>query len=103
MNHFPDAEVAVADKVVIQRPRKYHVVLLNDDFTPMDFVVKVLEEIFYKTPQEAAEIMMIIHTDGAGVCGTYSKEVADEKAAETMAVARAANHPLRANIVPEDS
>lgn len=104
MHDFPDADsgVATAEKVAVQRPKKFHVVLLNDDYTPMDFVVKILEEIFYKDPQEAAEIMLKIHHEGAGVAGTYSKEVADEKVAEVLTIARAANHPLRCHVVPED-
>jgi ATP-dependent Clp protease adaptor protein ClpS len=85
-------------KAVTRRPRLYHVVLINDDYTTMEFVVHTLEEIFDKGPAEAYRIMMEVHTQGRGVCGAYSFEVAETKVAAVHESARAEGFPLRAAI-----
>jgi ATP-dependent Clp protease adaptor protein ClpS len=81
-----------------KEPTLYHVVLLNDDYTPMMFVVDVLEDIFQKAPAEAYRIMMQVHVNGRGVAGIYPWEVAETKVDTLMSRAREAGHPLQATI-----
>ena len=81
-----------------KEPALYGVVLLNDDYTPMQFVVDVLESVFQKSPAEAYRIMMQVHLSGRGVAGIYPWEVAETKVDTLMARARAAGHPLQATI-----
>jgi ATP-dependent Clp protease adaptor protein ClpS len=81
-----------------QDPTLYKVVLLNDDYTPMDFVVDVLESLFQKSPAEAFRIMMQVHVDGRGIAGVYPWEVAETKADKVTSLANGAGHPLRATI-----
>ena len=85
-------------KAVTQRPQLFHVVLINDDYTTMEFVVHVLEAIFDKGPAEAYRIMMEVHTGGRGVCGAYTYEVAETKVATVHQMARKEGFPLRAGI-----
>ncbi len=73
----------------------FQVVMLNDDFTPMEFVVMVLQEFFSKDRESATQIMLKIHLDGKGVCGVYSKDVAATKVEQVMDAARKAGHPLQ--------
>lgn len=84
-----------------KRPPKYKVLLLNDDYTPMDFVVIIIMEVFHKTADEATEIMMAVHKKGAGVAGVYTYEVAEHKAAMVMEYAIKNQHPLKAVVEPE--
>jgi ATP-dependent Clp protease adaptor protein ClpS len=76
-------------------PQMFQVVMLNDDFTPMEFVVMVLQEFFSKDRESATQIMLKIHLDGKGVCGVYSKDVAATKVDQVMDAARKAGHPLQ--------
>ncbi len=76
-------------------PRMYQVVLLNDDYTPMEFVVMVLQEYFNRDLEVATQIMLKIHHDGRGVCGVYSKDVAATKVELVLAAARRGGHPLQ--------
>jgi ATP-dependent Clp protease adaptor protein ClpS len=85
-------------KVVTKRPKLFHVVLINDDYTTMEFVVHVLEHVFDKGPAEAYRIMMEVHTHGRGVCGAYTYEVAETKVATVHEMARTEGFPLRAGI-----
>ena len=89
---------AVKSRVEIQKkePAVYRVVLLNDDYTTMDFVVHVLETIFEKSPAEAHQVMMHVHTQGRGVAGVYPWEVAETKAEAVIVQAKAAGFPLKA-------
>ena len=73
----------------------YQVVLLNDDFTPMEFVVRVLQEFFNKDRETATQIMLKIHVHGRGVCGVYTRDVAATKVEQVTQAARAAGHPLQ--------
>lgn len=77
-----------------QPPSMYHVVLLNDDFTPMGFVVAVLMDIFHKAPEEAKHVMLKVHHEKRGIAGTYTKEIAQEKSERTKQIARASDFPL---------
>ena len=76
-------------------PRMYQVVLLNDDYTPMEFVVMVLQEYFKRDLETATQIMLKIHHDGRGICGVYSKDVAATKVELVLAAARRGGHPLQ--------
>ena len=76
-------------------PRMYQVVLLNDDYTPMEFVVMVLQEYFKRDLETATQIMLKIHHEGRGVCGAYSKDVAATKVELVLAAARRGGHPLQ--------
>ena len=82
-------------------PRRYRVLLHNDDFTTMDFVVEVLETIFNKQPAEAYRIMMMVHMQGKGLCGVYPHEIAETKVASVISTAREHGFPLKAAMEPE--
>ena len=79
-----------------REPDRHQVVLLNDDYTTMDFVMEVLETVFHKSPAEAYRIMLMVHTQGRGVCGVYTWEVAETKADAVVSLARQSGYPLRA-------
>ena len=79
----------------VQPPQMHQVVMLNDDFTPMEFVVLVIQEFFGKDREAATQIMLKIHLDGKGVCGVYSRDVAATKVDQVMGAARDAGHPLQ--------
>jgi ATP-dependent Clp protease adaptor protein ClpS len=82
----------------VKEPSLYSVVLLNDDYTPMQFVVDVLENLFQKTPSEAYRVMMQVHLSGRGVAGVYSWELAETKVDSLLSLAREAGYPLQATI-----
>ncbi|MGH1375125.1 MAG: ATP-dependent Clp protease adapter ClpS [Alphaproteobacteria bacterium] len=84
-----------------QKPSMYKVLLLNDDYTPMEFVVHVLESIFKKNRQEATDIMLHVHRRGVGICGIYTYEVAETKVAQVMDYARANEQPLQCTMERE--
>lgn len=96
-----DVGVLTRTKVRPKKPAMYRVLLLNDDFTPMDFVVHVLERFFGKTREEATEIMLHVHRRGVGVCGTYTYEVAETKVGLVMDYARKNEHPLQCTMEKE--
>ncbi|WPB59439.1 ATP-dependent Clp protease adapter ClpS [Xylophilus sp. GOD-11R] len=79
----------------VQPPQMYQVVMLNDDYTPMEFVVMVIQEYFSKDREQATQIMLKIHLDGKGVCGVYSRDVAATKVDQVMDAAGKAGHPLQ--------
>lgn len=79
----------------VKPPQMYQVLMLNDDFTPMEFVVLVLQEFFSKDREAATQIMLKIHLDGKGVCGVYTKDVAHTKVDQVLDAARQAGHPLQ--------
>ena len=78
-----------------KKPSMYNVLLLNDDYTPMEFVVIVLEKIFNKKQEEATQIMLHVHKNGIGVCGTFTYEVAESKCKSVMDMAKKNEHPLQ--------
>lgn len=86
-----DTDIEVKLKV----PSLYKVIILNDDFTPMDFVIEVLIQIFNKTPAEAEALTITVHKEGRGICGIYSKEIADTKVLESNRTAQRYQHPLK--------
>ena len=87
----------------VKPPRLYQVLMLNDDFTPMEFVVVVIQEFFGKDRETATQIMLKIHLDGKGVCGVYSRDVAQSKVEQVLDAARQAGHPLQCVCEPVDS
>lgn len=90
--------VAEEVKPQLKRPRMYRVVLMNDDYTPMDFVVDVLMMFFNMTEEKATQVMLAVHTQGKGVCGVYTRDVAETKAAMVNEYARESRHPLLCEI-----
>ena len=84
----------------LQRPRMYRVVMLNDDYTPMEFVVHVLEEIFSMGREQATRVMLQVHTEGKASCGIYTRDIAETKAEQTNQYARECEHPLLCQIEP---
>jgi ATP-dependent Clp protease adaptor protein ClpS len=99
---YDDDGLAVAEtKPKLQRPKMYKVILLNDDYTPMEFVVMVLERFFRKRREDAVRIMLHVHQKGMGVCGVYTREVAETKVREVMEFSRENQHPLQCTMEPE--
>ena len=84
-----------------KKPSMYKVLMLNDDYTPMEFVVDVLQNIFQKNREEATQIMLHVHQKGVGVCGVYTYEVAETKVTQTVDYARKNQHPLQCTLEKE--
>ena len=84
----------------VKEPPSYQVILLNDDYTPMEFVVFVLQSVFGHNHQKSTEIMMEVHTKGMGVCGIFSKEIAEMMSYEVNNMAKSHSHPLLSEIEP---
>jgi len=78
----------------LKKPPLFKVVLLNDDYTPMEFVVEVLELFFLMNREQATQVMLMVHTQGKGVCGVYTRDIAETKAAQVVDYARENQHPL---------
>ena len=85
-------------KPKLSQPPLYKVVLINDDYTPMDFVVDVLCTFFHLDVEKATQIMLKVHTEGKGVCGVYSKDIAETKAAQVNRYSRESQHPLLCSV-----
>ncbi len=96
-----DADLAVKTRTRTQRPPMYKVLLLNDDFTPMEFVVMVLERFFGMDHAQAFEIMLTVHKRGLAVVGVFSHEIAETKVAQVMQAAREHQHPLQCTMERE--
>ena len=91
----PGTAVITKTKPQTKRPNLYRVLLLNDDYTPMEFVVAILQTFFNKDSQEATQIMLQVHHNGVGECGVYTYEVAETKVSQVMDHARKNQHPLQ--------
>ncbi|HHL22378.1 MAG TPA: ATP-dependent Clp protease adapter ClpS [Aliiroseovarius sp.] len=96
-----DTDLAVKTRAKTQRPPMYKVLLLNDDFTPMEFVVMVLERFFGMDHAQAFEIMLTVHKRGLAVVGVFSHEIAETKVAQVMQAAREHQHPLQCTMERE--
>ncbi|MES1199258.1 MAG: ATP-dependent Clp protease adapter ClpS [Pseudomonadota bacterium] len=93
--------VSTKTRTRTKKPNLYRVLLLNDDYTPMEFVVYVLERFFNKTREEATTIMLHVHQNGVGVCGVFTYEVAETKVAQVLDLARRNEHPLQCTMEKE--
>jgi ATP-dependent Clp protease adaptor protein ClpS len=97
-NGGPATGVVVKARPRTRKPTMYKVLMLNDDYTPMEFVVHVLERFFQKNRDEATKIMLHVHRRGVGVCGVFTYEVAETKVTQVMDLARQNQHPLQCTI-----
>ena len=97
-----ESELGTITEPVIRpkKPSMYQVVLLNDDYTPMEFVVEIIEEFFFKTRDVATRIMLKVHTEGKGICGVFTQDVAETKAALVNQHAQDSKHPLMCQVEP---
>ena len=93
--------VLTQTKPKTQKPAMYRVLILNDDYTPMEFVVYVLEQFFNKSRDQATQIMLHVHQHGVGVCGVFTYEVAETKVAQVIDAARRHQHPLQCTMEKE--
>ena len=89
------------EDIKIQKPKKYKVVFHNDDYTPMDFVLALLMQVFRKSFDESFNIMMTVHEKGKGIAGVYSKEIAETKSIKSNDISRSSGHPLLVTIEQE--
>tara|TARA_B100000700_G_C15024527_1_gene847463 strand:+ start:687 stop:1049 length:363 start_codon:yes stop_codon:yes gene_type:complete len=94
--------VSLAEKPKLKKPPLYRVLIFNDDYTPMEFVVYVLQSFFGYDRDKATQIMLAVHTQGRGVCGIFTKEVAETKSSQVNNFARENEHPLISEIEPVD-
>ncbi len=90
----------VAERVDTKPPPMYRVLLLNDDYTPMDFVVGVLQLVFSMTREQATQVMLQVHRTGMGTCGIFTKEIADTKVHQVLEIAQEHQHPLQCTMEP---
>jgi ATP-dependent Clp protease adaptor protein ClpS len=97
----PQTGIAVKTRPKTKKPAMYKVLLLNDDYTPMDFVVQVLEQFFNKSRDEATRIMLHVHRRGVGLCGVFTYEIAETKVMQVMDYARRSQHPLQCTMEKE--
>ena len=93
--HEYESDVVMEDHIDVKKPRPYNVILYNDDYTTMEFVVYVLEQIFHHPGLVAGKIMLDVHRRGKGVAGTYTRDIAETKAIQTRNLAEEHNFPLR--------
>lgn len=102
MHGAPGEGVLVAEpKTKTRKPPFYKVVLLNDDFTPMDFVVLLLKQLFHKSHEDAIRVMLEVHNRGSAACGLYTLDVAETKAEQAIAAARMNEYPLQCTVEKE--
>lgn len=94
-------DVLMKPKTIVKRPSMYKVILLNDDYTPMEFVVYILEQFFSKTAEEAVAIMLAVHNQGSAVCGVFTYEIAEAKMSSVLSCAAEHGHPLECTIEKE--
>ncbi|MGB7068031.1 MAG: ATP-dependent Clp protease adaptor ClpS [Pyrinomonadaceae bacterium] len=103
MAEFPEYDIDVLTKseIKLEKPKLFKVLLHNDDFTTMEFVVFILQYVFMRTDAEAFEIMMKVHNEGVGIAGVYSYEIAEMKSQKSINLARAREYPLLCTVEEE--
>ncbi|MFT6190098.1 MAG: ATP-dependent Clp protease adaptor protein ClpS [Oleispira sp.] len=102
-DHYGDGSLAVETaKPKLKPPAMYKVLMMNDDYTPMDFVVEVLQTFFAKSDEQAMQIMLAVHNKGAAICGIFSKDIAETKAAMVNDYARDCQYPLLCEVIPAE-
>jgi len=94
-NKERESNILEAEKAKLKPPPMYKVMLLNDDYTPMDFVVVVLQTVFAMSREQATQVMLKVHRDGMGVCGIYTREIAATKVDQVIELAKSHQHPLQ--------
>ena len=97
----PATGIAIKSRTRTKKPALYKVLMLNDDYTPMEFVVFVLEQYFSKSREEATQIMLHVHRRGVGICGVYTYDIAETKVNQVMDLARKEQHPLQCTLEKE--
>jgi ATP-dependent Clp protease adaptor protein ClpS len=95
IGHEFESDVITEDDIAVKEPKSYHVILYNDNYTTMDFVVYVLETIFHHPASVAETIMLDVHQKGKGLAGTYTRDIAETKALQTRTLAKEHNFPLK--------
>jgi ATP-dependent Clp protease adaptor protein ClpS len=96
---YDDGDVAIQEaRPILKRPSMYKVIMMNDDYTPMDFVVETLEMFFNLNREQATGVMLKVHTDGAAVCGIFTRDIAETKAAQVNQWSKENEHPLLCEI-----
>jgi ATP-dependent Clp protease adaptor protein ClpS len=98
---YNDGQVVQEARPKLKKPTLYKVILLNDDYTPMEFVVVVLEKFFRKNREEATQIMLHVHQKGMGICGVFTREVAETKVRHVTVFSSENLHPLQCTMEPE--
>ena len=93
-----DNNLLTKEKVKVKKPDMYVVIMLNDDYTPMEFVIYVLQSVFKKNYEEAKKIMLLIHNEGKGICGVFPLDIAETKANQVIEFARINQHPLECKV-----
>ncbi len=96
-----ESGVAILDRPAIKKPKRYKVLIHNDDYTTMEFVIDILTQVFLKSETEAKDVMVKVHMEGIGVCGIYTFEVAETKLAKVVQMAKENGHPLRCSLEQE--
>ena len=101
MSSSPQDEGKVLTQTRVKRPPRYKVIIHNDDYTPMEFVVMILRRVFRQSPAKATRLMLAIHRTGIGIGGVYSREIAETKVETVLFLASEAQHPLQCTMEPE--
>ena len=97
-NKESNTGILIKEKAKVQTPKMYTVVLLNDDYTPMEFVIYILQSIFKKNYEEAKNIMLLVHNEGKGICGIFPLDIAESRANQVIEFARINQHPLECKV-----
>ena len=95
------SETLTKTRQKLEKPKLYKVILLNDDYTPMEYVVKLIKTVFSRNEEDAVNIMLMVHKKGSGVCGVYTKEIAETKVFTVTNRAKSDQHPLKCIMEPE--
>jgi ATP-dependent Clp protease adaptor protein ClpS len=101
-DYYGNVDLAEKEEEELKHPQMYKILLHNDDYTPMDFVVSLVENIFRKSKEQSTQIMLKIHNDGIGLVGVYSSDIARTKQMQVQEMAKINEHPLMCTIEPED-